>query len=286
MAENQDIRVEQSGVPGWMVAAVVILAIVAIAGVGLAWNDSARMQDLQTNMSGQIKTAQQEDGQQIATLQQKQAQTDAANAQLESDLGVVTKRLRVTQSDLKTARDEAAQIRDDAQQKIAEVGSNVDTVKSALDTKASTDDLKTVDGNVTAVKTDLDGTKNDLKMARSELGTLIARNHDEIDTLRRMGERDYVEFTIQGRNKPQKVGGFTVELRSVNPKKNQFNVALTVDDMRTEKNNRTVDEPIIFYQRGSHQADEFVVNSVSKDKITGYISTPKAPVATTTASGF
>ena len=52
-------------------------------------------------------------------------------------------------------------------------------------------------------------------MARSELGTLIARNHEEIDVLRRMGERDYVEFTVDGKNKPQKVGDITVELRSV-----------------------------------------------------------------------
>ena len=33
-------------------------------------------------------------------------------------------------------------------------------------------------------------------MARSEMGTLIARNHDEIDQLRRLGERDYVEFKV------------------------------------------------------------------------------------------
>jgi hypothetical protein len=63
-------------------------------------------------------------------------------------------------------------------------------------------------------------------------------------------------------------------------------VALTVDDVRTEKKDRTVDEPVVFYPRGSHQANEFVVNSVAKDKITGYISTPKNPSSTTAnASG-
>src|SRR6267378_1591084 len=81
----------------------------------------------------------------------------------------------------------------------------------AQDEKAS-DDVKTVDTKVVGVKTDLDATREDLKMARSEMGTLIARNHDEIDQLRRLGERDYVEFTIVGRNKPQKVGNVTVEL--------------------------------------------------------------------------
>jgi len=59
---------------------------------------------------------------------------------------------------------------------------------------------------------------------------------------------------------------------------------LTVDDTRTEKRDRTVDEPVVFYPRGSHQADEFVVNSVAKDKITGYISMPKNPQPATTAA--
>jgi hypothetical protein len=33
-----------------------------------------------------------------------------------------------------------------------------------------------------------------------------------------------------------------------------------------------------------HQADEFVVNSVGKDNISGYISMPKNPTSTTTAT--
>jgi hypothetical protein len=92
---------------------------------------------------------------------------------------------------------------------------------------------------------------------------------------------------VQGRNKLQKVGNgnLTVELRSVNMKKNQFTVALVVDDVRTEKKDRTVNEPIVFYPRGSHQPDEFVVNSVNKDKITGYVSMPKNGATTTAASG-
>ena len=283
MAENME-PVGQTKTPGWVAAAIVILAIVSIAGVGLAWNESTKLQDMQTAVDGHFKTAQADADQKIAGLQQKQAQSDAATAALQSDLGVVTKRLRLTQGELKTARDEAQQIRDDDQKQIADVNTNVSDVKTQLATKASSDDLNTTNGNVTAVKADLAGTKNDLQMARSELGTLIAKNHDEIDELRRMGERDYVEFTIDGRNKPQKVGNVTVELRAVNPKKNQFDVALTVDDVRTEKGKRTVNEPIFFYPHGSRQADEFVVNSVGKDKITGYVSMPKSAGTTTAAS--
>jgi chromosome segregation ATPase len=275
---------EPQKTPAWIAGAIVILAIVSIAGVGLAWNESTRLQDLQTAMSGQIKTTQQDADSKLASLEQKQTQSDAATTALQSDLSVVTKRLRLTQGELKTARDEAAQIRDDDQKQIADVSDSVTGVKTDLATKASSDDLNATNGNVTAVKTDLAGAKNDLNMAKSELGTLIAKNHGEIDELRRMGERDYVEFTIDGRNKPQKIGSLTVELKGVNAKKNQFDVALTVDDVRTEKSKRTVNEPIVFYTHGSHQADEFVVNTVSKDKITGYVSMPKNSGTTTAAS--
>jgi hypothetical protein len=283
MIDNADQVVEENhGTPGWVTAAIVVLAIVSIAGVGLAWHNSTELQQAQQTVSGQMKAAEQNNAQQVAALEQKLGQANATSASLQSDLGVVEKRLRVTQGDLKKARDDEAKIREEDAQKLAQMDTDV---KTQLATKASTDDLTNVDGKVNNVKTDLDSTKNDLNMARSELGTLIARNHEEIDVLRRQGERDYVEFTVDGKNKPQKVGAITVELRGVDMKKNKFTVALTVDDVRTEKRDRTIDEPVIFYPRGSHQADEFVVNSVGKNKITGYISVPKNPPSTTANAG-
>ena len=113
-------------------------------------------------------------------------------------------------------------------------------------------------------------------MARSEMGTLIARNHDEIDQLRRLGERDYVEFTVVGKNKPVKVGNVTVELKGVNEKRNQFSAAITVEDKTFEKKNRAMNEPIFFYLSGTHIPQEVVVNKVGKNTISGYVSIPKA----------
>lgn len=280
----------RQGMPSWIIAAMLALAIVAVGGVGFGWYNYNGMITNQQSTAAQLKTAQQDTAQQIAALDKRLTDADAT---LQNDLSAATTRLRVTatQTDLKKAREETAQIRADSEQKIADLDTSV---KTQLATKASNDDVSAVNSSVTAVnssvtlvKTDLEGTKNDLKMARSELGTLIARNHGEIDVLRRMGERDYVEFTITGRNKPQRVGAFTVELRSVDIKKNKFTVALVVNDLRTEKKDRTVNEPILFYPGGStHQANEFVVNSVAKDKITGYISMPKNPGLTSTvASG-
>ena len=66
------------------------------------------------------------------------------------------------------------------------------------------DDVNKLGTDVNGVKTDLDTTKNNLQMARGEFGTLIARNHDEVEELRRLGERDYYEFTSTRRTRARK----------------------------------------------------------------------------------
>jgi hypothetical protein len=252
-----------------------------MVGLVMAHNASTQTTEVQQAFDTKVKAMQTDFTSQIATLQQHEAQVDTTNAGLQSDLTVVTKRLRLTQSDLKKARDEAESIRTEDQQKIAEVDA---AAKTELATKATTDDVKGVDGKVDVVRTDLTGTQNDLKMARSELGTLIARNHEDVEQLRRLGERDYIEFTIDSKNKPQKVGAFVVELKGTNPTKKRFTVALVVDDSRIEKKNLPVDEPIFFHQGTDRRPLELVVNSVAKDKVTGYISVPKAAGAQSASS--
>jgi uncharacterized membrane-anchored protein YhcB (DUF1043 family) len=269
------------GVPGWVVAVIAALGVVAVVGLVMAHNASMQATDVQQSLEAKAKTMQADLSGQITALQQHQAQVDTSNAGLQSDLTVVTKHLRLTQSDLKKARDEAESIRTEDQQKIAEVDA---AAKTELATKASTDDVKGVDGKVEGVRTDLTGTQNDLKMARSELGTLIARNHEDVEQLRHLGERDYVEFTIDAKNKPVKVGSFMVELRGTNPTKKRYNVSLIVDDSRIEKKNLPVNEPIFFHQGNDRRPLELVVNTVGKDKVTGYISVPKSSGSQSAAS--
>jgi chromosome segregation ATPase len=211
--------------------------------------------------------------QDMSSLKDRLAQDEKANADLQGDLKVVTGKLKITQGQLKKSREEAAKLNDATTEKLTALDTSV---HSELATKATTDDVKTVDTKVVGVKTDLDATREDLKMARSEMGTLIARNHDEIDQLRRLGERDYIEFTIVGRNKPQKVGNVTVELKGINEKHNQFSAAVTIEDKRFDKRNRAMNEPIFFYLTGTHIPEEIVVNKIGKNTISGYVSIPKA----------
>jgi hypothetical protein len=250
MAEEMDHSANGNrSVPGWVIAAVAVLGVVALVGLVMAHNASTQAQDAQQSFDNKAKAIQTDFSAQIAQLQQHQAQVDTTNAGLQSDLTVVTKRLRLTQNDLKKARDEAETIRTEDQQKIAEVDA---AAKTELATKASTDEVKSVDGKVDGVRTDLSGTHNDAKMARSELGTLIER--------------------------------FMVELRGTNPGKKRYNVSLIVDYSRIEKKNLPINEPIFFHQGNERRPLELVVNSIAKDKVTGYISVPKTAGAQSASS--
>jgi uncharacterized protein (DUF2141 family) len=273
--------IETRETPAWQLPAIVVLGLIAIGGLWFGWNASTKLDSTQQAVATQVKSAQQSMQQDVSSLKDRLAQDEKANADLQGDLNVVTKKLKITQGQLKNARAEAAKLNDETTQKLTALDTSV---KGELATKATTDDLKNVDTKVGGVRTDLDTTREDLKMARSEMGTLIARNHDEIDQLRRLGERDYVEFTIAGRNKPQKVGNVTVELKGVNQKRNQYTVVMVVEDKRFEKKNRAMNEPVFFYISGTRIPEELVINKVTKDQISGYVSIPKANTQQT-ASG-
>lgn len=283
MSDEHITEVRNGG--SWQLPAIVVLGLVAIGGLGFGWNASSKLDATKQDVATQLKTSEQSVQQDMSSLKDRIAQDEKANADLQGDLKVVTDKLKITQGQLRKTRQETTKLNDETNGKITALDTSVHT---ELATKAGTDDVKNVDTRVTQVSTDLSSTKDELKMAKSEMGTLIARNHDEIDQLRRLGERDYVEFTIAGRNKPQKVGSMTVELKGVNPKKNQVNLAMVVEDKRYEKKNRSVNEPIFFYTSGTRMPDELVINKIGKDQISGYISIPKAnsqPATTSTTSG-
>ncbi len=75
-----------------------------------------------------------------------------------------------------------------------------------------------------------------------------------------------------------------MQLRDTNIKKNQFTLNVLADDKNFEKKNRSVNEPIFFYIGGTRQAVELVINRVSKNTATGYLSVPKSAPTTTATS--
>jgi hypothetical protein len=202
---------------------------------------------------------------------------------LKDELDSAAKRLGATGGELKRSRAMVAKLQSDEQQR-------AEQLQQQIALKADQQQVGALNQDVTAQRSDLDNTKkaldsvrSDLGMTRSEMGTLIARNHDDIETLRKLGERDYFEFTAT-RKTPAHVAGLGMTLTKTNVKRHQFTVALVVDDVRVEKKDRTINEPIFFYVNGSKRPYELVVNEVQANQVKGYVSAPKGAKEVATRS--
>jgi small-conductance mechanosensitive channel len=279
MSEFQEpISHTSTGAPRWVGLAVAVLGGVSLLGLGVGWSALNHANSIEQSTEASVKQAND-------ALAQRLAKEDEVNQALQSDLKVVTDKLNLTQGELIAARKQTKSATAAVDQKVDGLATSV---KAELASKANSGDVDKLNGDVSGVKSDLDAQKNNLQMARSEMGTLIARNHDEIDQLRRMGQRDYFEFTVSRKGGNQKVGTIQVELKDTNTKKNQYTINVLADDKSFEKKNRSVNEPIFFYTGGTRAALELVVNKVSKTTASGYLSVPKAPdttAASTSGSG-
>jgi len=245
MIDEKPVVIEQEGAaPRWIGIVVVVLAVVSLAALGVGWTASNRANTLQQTLASQTRQFTQSDD----VMSQRLAKAEDTNAQLQGELSVVTDKMKLTESELGRARTQTKKIKEEDAQQLTDLTNNVN---GQLATKASVDDVNKLGTDVTGVKTDLDSTKNSLNLTRGEFGTLIAKNHDEVEELRRLGERDYYEFTIDKKNTREKVGSLMVELRGVNTKKSQYSVSIFVDDQLHEKRNLSANEPLYFFQNGS-----------------------------------
>jgi chromosome segregation ATPase len=182
---------------------------------------------------------------------------DQQAQKLEAENQKVADNVNKVNSDLSNVKQSA----DTANAKIADVGNDVSGVKTDL---AST-------------KTDLQQTRSDLKQVRGDLGqtsSLVATNDKELNELIRRGERNIIKFNVSKKTKGfQKVGDIALLLKNADMKKNRFTLQVQADDKLTEKKDRNINEPLQFYVSSSLY--EIVVNSVGKDTVAGYLSTPK-----------
>ncbi len=263
-----------TGTPRWVGLAVGLLGGISLLSLGVGWSALNQAKGIEQTTQATLK-------QSNDALTQRLAKEDEINQQLQSDVKVVTDKLNVTHADLVAARHQNKNATTAVDQKVTSLATSV---KAELATKANSEDVNKLNGDVNGVKTDLDATKNSIQMARSEMGTLIARNHDEIDQLRRMGQRDYFEFTVQRKAGATKVGAIQIELKDTNTKKNRYTINVLADDNSFEKKDRSVNEPIFFYTGGNRSALELVVNKVTKTTATGYLSVTKSAGATSAST--
>jgi hypothetical protein len=177
----------------------------------------------------------------------------------------------------------AKQLTEAQAKQAAQVQSQITDVQQ----QASTANTKIgeVSGDVTAVKTDLGSTKAELDKTianltkvQGDLGVTsgyVATNGKELDALKRLGERNYFQFTLTKKDKGKRVGDITLTLKSADKKRNKYSLVVLADDRPVDKKDKGVNEPLQFYVAKAKQPYELVVNEIGKDQITGYLATPK-----------
>ena len=208
------------------------------------------------------------------------AKLDATNAKLRAtaetlgqSVGMTQKQIEArTESIVAAQRNESARIerqQEATQAKIGQVTTDVASVKT---------DVGGVKTDVAATKTDLETTKSQLNRVVGDAGVmsgLIATNHGELEILKHKGDRNYFEFSLQKGEKPVLISTVKLQLKKVDQKRSRFTLNVSADDRNIEKKDKSLDEPVQFYTGKDPMLYEIVVNSMDKNKVSGYLATPK-----------
>ena len=229
--------------------------------------------------------------QQLAAAQQKNVdlaqKQDALAARLRATTETLGQSVGMTQKqiDQKTASIMASQA-------AAARAVSAQTAKLEAEQEAATKQIGAVATDVSTVKTDVTGAKASIADTQSDLAStkaqlqrtigdagvmsgLIARNHDELETLKHKGDRNYFEFTLQKGAKPTLLSTIKLQAKKVDDKHSKYTLMVSSDDKNIEKKDKSLDEPVQFYSGKDPALFEIVVNVITKNQISGYLSTPK-----------
>jgi predicted nucleic acid-binding Zn-ribbon protein len=268
---QESYHYENLGTPRW-IPVLFGLLIAGLAVMGYAGHS------VQSRLEEELAKAEEQD--KILTAQLEQANTRIA--ELKGKMEVTSQRIGLTQAELADARSRAESIRKqqiDSDQKLTQ---EITTAKKESEEKigAVATDVTGAKKDIEATRTDLEATKSKLERATGDMGVmsgLIARNHDDLEELKRRGDRNYYEFTIQKAKAPQRVGPVQLALSKTDPRKSKYTMTVLADDKSVEKKDKTAGEPVQFYVKGTarYSPYEIVVFDVGRNQVTGYLSTPK-----------
>ena len=281
MSDETPVVPEQRSYSGLFLALLAIAVLAAVAGLGWSYYLSGRL----TNAEAKLSQAQQQNDKLAGALDETNARLKVTSDTLGRSLGLTQKQLELKAQDL-LRRQQADATR------LQSVETQQQATAKAVSTVSS--DVSSVKTDVGGVKTDLGNTQSELKTAESQLQSmkgdlgvqsgLIATNHGELEILKHKGDRNYYEFTLsKGQRKP--VSTVSLELKKADLKHSRYTLDVYADDKKIEKKDRGLNEPVQFYTGKDNYLYELVVNSIDKNAIKGYISTPKAAPVPVSTSG-
>jgi hypothetical protein len=272
---DRDYVVEQKA-PGWLAGVAIAGVVLSLAALGWAFG----LQNHVTQTEKSLADA----NQQNTVLSQK---LDETNERMRAQAQTLGQSVGLTQKQLEDKADVLI---------AAQHATAATTAKLQRQEAATAQQVGAVQTDVAGVKTDVGGVKTDVASTQADLADtttqltrvmgdsgvmsgLIATNHDELEMLKHKGDRNYYEFTLQKGAPAQNVGTIKVGLKKVDSKRSKFTLAVSADDKNIEKKDKNLDEPIQFYSGKTPALFEIVVNSIGKNQVTGYLSTPKSAPA-------
>jgi hypothetical protein len=195
---------------------------------------------------------------------------------LHSQLADARKQLDTAEKRLATTDETAGRARALALKNRQETQQSAEQFESAIDVQQQ--QVGVLKGAVDGVQTGLVGNRKDIDRALGDLTqqkSLIARNRNELEALRRAGDRNYFEFDLRRSHQFTHVGPLSVRLNKTDQKHQRYTVTVVVDDKRVEKKDNALLEPVQFYVPGTHDLLELVAQQVDHGRIAGYVSSPK-----------
>ena len=219
----------------------------------------------------------------IANLQQRQAATEddlkTSNDALSQQLGITERGLQAayagTTTELRRNQRSFERRMQDQQNQQNQAVDQVTFEVANVQTE-----LSGAKKEIAATRTDLESTKVKLDRAIGDLtgqSSLIARTREDLEELRHRGDRNYYEFNLSKGEHATQLSTIALQLKKADAKKGKFTLTVIADDRVIEKKDRGVAEPLQFYTGRNRQLYEVVIFTVDKNKVTGYLSTPKTP---------
>jgi hypothetical protein len=273
MSDSLDEPVVERNYSGAFLAMVAVALLAAIGGLIWSYTLSTRL----TKSEAALNAAQAQNEKLSASLDQTNAELKVETQELGKSLGMTQKQLETRAAELVRQQQASARRLENEQKAASEAATQQ---IGAVSTQVSS-----VQTDVGGVKTDVAATKTELKTAEAQMQSmkgdlgvqsgLIATNHDELEVLKHKGDRNYYEFTLNKQKNAQPVSTVSLLLKNSNPKKSQYTLVVVSDDKQIEKKNKGLNEPVQFYTGKDNMLFELVVNTVNKNQVIGYISTPK-----------
>jgi len=267
---QESYHYESSGTPRWILVLFVVL-FAALAVLGYAGYST------QSHMQSDLGKALEQN--KVLSAQLEQANSRIAD--LKGHLEVTEQKVGMSQAEIARATSRAEAIRKEQVASGQKLAAQLTQVQKESEEKigAVATEVGGAKKDIEATKSDLEATKGKLERSLGDMNVmsgLIARNHDDLEELKRRGDRNYYEFTLTKTKTPQRVGPIQINLTKTDPKKSRYTMNVFADDRQIEKKDKTSGEPVQFYVGNSRTGVyEIVVFTVAKNQVTGYLSTPK-----------